>query len=57
MLAIAAMDPVLQGIFFLIAVVLFLLAAFNVSARLGLVALGLAFCAAVWCWTAFAAAG
>jgi hypothetical protein len=57
MLAISAMDPVLAGIFFLIATILFVLAAINVASRIGLVALGLAFCAAVWCWQAFAAAG
>lgn len=57
MLAIAAMDPVVQGILFLVAAVLFVLAAFNVAARFGLVAAGLACCAVVWCWAAFAAAG
>lgn len=55
-LAISALDPTVQGIFFLVAVVLFLLAAFNVASRVGLVALGLACCAFVWCWQSFAAA-
>lgn len=54
MLALEAMDPVLMGIFFLVAVVLFSLAAIGVAARINLVAAGLALCAVVWAWTAFA---
>lgn len=57
MLALAAMDPTVMGILFLIATVLFVLAAFNTAARWNLVAAGLSFCAFVWMWTAFAAAG
>ncbi len=62
-LALEAMDNTLAGIFFLIAVVLFVIAAFwsyrpGVSAEgrtIGFVPLGLAFFAAVFCWNAFAA--
>lgn len=57
MLALAAMDPTVQGIFFLVAVVFFVLAAINVAARINFIGAGLALCAAVWCWQAFAAAG
>lgn len=53
-LALEAMDPVVAGILFLIAVVLFVLAAFGFIARLNLIALGLAFCAVVWMWQQFA---
>lgn len=57
MLALSAMDPVVAGIFFLIAVVLFVLAAIGVVAwKINLVALGLAFCAFVWMWERFASA-
>jgi hypothetical protein len=58
MLAISSMDPTVQGIFFLIAVVLFVIAA--VLARPAfwacLVAAGLAFATFVFCWNAFALA-
>ncbi len=56
MLALEAMDPVVAGIFFLVAVVCFIFAAFGVAFRLNLIALGLAFCAFVWMWASFAAA-
>ena len=55
-LALEAMDPVVAGIFFLVAVVLFVLAAFNVAFRLNLIALGLAFGFFVFMWDRFAAA-
>jgi hypothetical protein len=59
-LAITALDPVVQGIFFLVALILFIIAAFS-SYRTypwygGLVALGLAFFTFPWMWNAFAAA-
>lgn len=57
MMALATMDPTVQGIFFLVAVVLFALATFGVASRFNLIAAGLAFCAVVWAWVAFAAAG
>lgn len=57
MMALATMDPTVQGIFFLVAVVLFTLATFGVASRFNLIAAGLAFCAVVWAWVAFAAAG
>lgn len=54
--ALAALDPTLQGIFFLVAVVLFVVAA--VIARptfwATLIAAGLAFTVFVWMWNAFA---
>jgi hypothetical protein len=60
LLAISQMDPVLQGIFFLVAVILFVLAAFGGYRAYpwygGLVALGLAFFAFPFMWNAFAAA-
>jgi hypothetical protein len=60
LLAISQMDPVLQGIFFLIALVCFVLAAFGGYRAYpwygGLVALGLAFFTFPWMWNAFAAA-
>jgi hypothetical protein len=50
------MDPVVQGIFFLVALVLFALAAFLVAFdRVNIVALGLAFFTVPWMWNAFAA--
>lgn len=53
MLLAAAMTPTWQAIFFGIAVLLFLLAAFNASlANINLVALGLAFFAFVFFWLA-----
>lgn len=58
-LAISQMDPTVQGILFLVAVVLFVVAA--VFARPAvwacLVAAGLAFAFFVFCWNAFAASG
>lgn len=56
-LALETMDPVVQGIFFLIAVILFVLAAVNIGwGKVNLVAAGLAFAFFVFCWNAFAAA-
>jgi hypothetical protein len=52
------MDPTVQGIFFLIAVVLFVLAAFTYivpAVKVNLIALGLAFATFVFMWNAFAA--
>lgn len=58
MLAISAMSASLQGIFFLVAVVCFVLAGFSVlPGKLNLMALGLASFAFVFMWNAFAAAG
>lgn len=54
--ALSSMDPTVQGILFLVAVVLFVIAAlFVVPERYNLVALGLAFFAFVFMWNAFAA--
>ena len=53
--AISAMDTDLQGVFFLIAVVLFALGALSIVPRFNLVAAGLAFFAFVFMWNAFAA--
>lgn len=55
-LAADQMDPVLQFAFFLVAIILFVLAAFNVPARVGLLALGLAAFAVPFAWNALAAA-
>jgi len=49
------MDPTIQGIFFLIAVILAVLAAFNVSSPIQLFPLAFAFFAFVFMWNAFAA--
>lgn len=54
--AISAMEPGLQGVLFLIAVVLFALGAFSIASRFNLVAAGLAVFAFVFMWNAFAAA-
>lgn len=58
MLALSAMDPTLQGIFFLIAVVVFVIAAVLARPAIWacLVAAGLAFFSFVFMWNAFAAA-
>jgi hypothetical protein len=60
LLALEALDPVIQGIFFLIALVLFVIAAFSGWRTYpwygGLVALGLAFFTFPFMWNAFAAA-
>jgi hypothetical protein len=50
------MDPTVAGIFFLIAVVVFVIAAVLARPTLWatLVAIGLACCAFVWCWDRFA---
>lgn len=57
-LAVSAMDPTVQGILFLVAVILFVIAAV-VAARPGglgwLVPAGLAFFTFVWMWNAFSA--
>jgi hypothetical protein len=54
--ALSAMDPNVQGVFFLIAVALFILGALSFVPKLNLVAAGLAFFAFVFMWNAFAAA-
>lgn len=55
--AIEAMDPTLQALFFAVAVVLFVLAAFGVGGpRPALLPLGLAVFAFVYAWNALAAA-
>ena len=57
MLAISTMSPTVQGIFFLIAVVLFVLGATSfLPGKANLVAAGLAFFAFVFMWNAFALA-
>lgn len=56
MFALAMLDPTLTGIFFLVAVILFVLAAFNVTSPVVLQAAGLAFFAFPFMWNAFAAA-
>jgi hypothetical protein len=57
LLAVAQMDPVVQFVFFLVAVILFALTALNVtSTRVYLLAAGLAFFAFPFCWNALAAA-
>lgn len=56
MLAVSTMDPTVQGIFFLVAVVLFALGAASIlPGKTNLVAAGLAFFAFVPMWNAFAA--
>lgn len=56
LLALSAMDPTVQGILFLVAVVLFVIAAFAIAfTRVNLIALGLAFATFVFMWNAFAA--
>ena len=56
MLAISTMSPTVQGIFFLVAVVLFALGAASfLPGKANLVAAGLAFFAFVFMWNAFAA--
>jgi hypothetical protein len=56
MLALSTLSPTAQGILFLIAVVLFAVAAVaaHPSWPMSLVAGGLAFFAVVFCWNAFA---
>lgn len=54
-LAISPMDPTLQFVFFLIAVICFVLAALGTGFRLALVPLGLAFFAVPFMWNALAA--
>lgn len=56
MIAVARMDPGVQAVLYLIAVVLFVLAAIGVTVnRVNLIAAGLAFVAFVWFWNALAA--
>ena len=58
MLAISAMSSNVQGVFFLIAVVCFVVAGFSLlPGKANLTAIGLALFAFVFMWTAFAAAG
>lgn len=58
MLALSQMDPTVQGILFLVAVVLFVLGAIGVVAgRVNLIAAGLAFGFFVFMWNAFALSG
>lgn len=59
MLAVSAMDPTVQGIFFLVAVIVFIIAAIIARPAFWacLVAVGLAFFSFVFMWNAFAAAG
>ena len=56
MFAISTMDPALQGVFFLIAVIVFIIAAVLARPALWacLVAIGLASATIVFCWNAFA---
>jgi hypothetical protein len=55
LLALGLMDPTVRGIFMLVAVVLFVIAAFVPFPKVQLVALGLAFFAFPFMWDAFAA--
>lgn len=56
MLAVSAMSPTVQFLFFLAAIILFLLAAFGVAlGRIGALALGLALFAVPFAWAALAA--
>lgn len=58
MIAISAMSATVQALFFLIAVVCFVLAGLSVSVRkMNLIGFGLAFFVFVSMWNAFAAAG
>lgn len=56
-MVLALMDNTVRGIFFLIAIILFLIsaAAQDRVPRVGMVALGLAFFVVPFCWDAFAA--
>lgn len=58
MLALTAMDPTVAGLFFLIATIVFVIAAVLARPALWacLVGVGLACCALVWAWNAFASA-
>jgi hypothetical protein len=57
MFAVSTLDPSVQGIFFLVSVVLFALGATSfLPGKTNLVAAGLAFFAFVFMWNAFAAA-
>jgi hypothetical protein len=56
LLAVSDLDPTLKFLFFAVAIVLFLLAAFGVSARVSLLALGLAVFAFPFAWQALSAA-
>lgn len=61
MLALAVMKPAVQAIFFVLAVVCFLVATFRswapeAKARIDFVALGLALFVFVWAWNAVATA-
>lgn len=56
MLAVSTMSPTVQGIFYLVAVVLFALGGVSIlPGKANLVAAGLAFFAFVFMWNAFAA--
>lgn len=57
MLAVSAMSPTVQFVFFLLAVICFVVAALALAAveRINLLALGLAFFAFVFMWNALAA--
>lgn len=55
MLAISTMSSEVQGILFLIAVVLFALGTFSLVGKKNLMSAGLAFFAFVFMWNAFAA--
>ena len=58
MLAISAMSATMQGVFYLIAVVCFVLAGLSVAVRkVNMIGIGLAFFVFVFMWNAFAAAG
>lgn len=58
-LALSALDPTIQGLFFLIATIVFVIAAILARPALWacLVGIGLGCCALVWAWNAFAFAG
>ncbi len=56
MLAVSAMSPTVEFVFWLVAVALFVLAAFNVATKVNLIAAGLAVASFVFCWAALARA-
>jgi hypothetical protein len=53
-LAISVLSQTAQAILFLVALILFAIAAFTNVPRVNLIAAGLAFVAFVYCWNAFA---
>lgn len=54
MLAVAVLSPTIVALLFFVALVLFLLVAFNVASKINLLGLGLAVVTFVWFWQALA---